>query len=399
MNQLLTLLSSKPNEQLHATTTLLIANCDWLDGKSIFAPFHQVYAINVVYYNFVSPIRAPFLRRVVKTILRAYAKLKLYLPISRFNLPNVSHVVYVVHLSSGTRLLTYFRWNLGIDPPNWIISRVVKLLQRLPRLCELTLIMNKCSKGFDYLVDCVAELHNLRSLSFKFIYAHYVDTDCTRTNCTHAKMNSVARIIAANPNLKHLEVLYDDIQDLALMLKHVPADRPLKLEHLRLSRSFCNSAALAPHIFSLTSIDLADSNILKELLKHNIFPPAMTFWMMDQHTIQYLDRHPRIVSLTNYGYSDFKPSYPALLGILSRHSETLTHLGLCYRALFNCIDQTQNELALLQCTNLKQLALDYRSTLELRIAVSELQMVSLTRCAHPHVLNAECNVNRKRRCQ
>ncbi|KAF8345371.1 hypothetical protein F5887DRAFT_917358 [Amanita rubescens] len=42
VDQLLTLLSSKPNEQLHATTTLLIANCDWLNGKSFFTPFHQV---------------------------------------------------------------------------------------------------------------------------------------------------------------------------------------------------------------------------------------------------------------------------------------------------------------------------------------------------------------------
>ena len=386
VDQLLTLLSSKPNEQLHATTALLIANCDWLNGKSLFTPFHQMYAINVVYYDFVSPIREPFPRRVVKTTLRAFAKLKLYLPVSRFNLLNVSHVVYAVYLFSGT-LLTYLRWNLGIDPPKWIISRIVKLLQRLPQLCELTLIINKCSKGFDHLVDCVAKLHNLRKLSFKFIYAHYVDI-----NCTHAKVNSVAKIIAANPNLKHLEVLYDDIQDLALMLRHIPADRPLKLEHLRLSRSFCNSAALVPHIFSLTSIDLADSYILKELLKHSIFPPTMTFWMMDQHTIQYLDRHPRIVSLTNYGYL----SYPTLLGILSRHSETLIHLGLCDWALFICFDETQNELALLQCTNLKQLALDYGSIPGRRMAVSELQMVSLTRCTHLcHVLN----VNRKQRCQ
>ncbi len=91
MDQLLTLLSSKPNEQLHATTTLLIGNCDWLDGKSVFIPSYGVTT--------VSPIieRRTFLQGVVETALRTFAKLRLYVPISQFNLPNVSYVVYVVY--------------------------------------------------------------------------------------------------------------------------------------------------------------------------------------------------------------------------------------------------------------------------------------------------------------
>ncbi len=280
----------------------------------------------------------------------------------------------------------YLRWNSGIDRPKWIISRMVKLLQRLPRLCELSLIMNKCSKGFDHIVDCVAKLHNLRKLSFRFFYAHCVGS--------RPKINSVAMIIAANPNLTHLELLYDDIRDLAQTLRHVPADRPLKLEYLRLSHSFRNSAALAPHISSLTFIDLADSDILKEMLRQNILPPTMTFRMMDKYTIEYLDRHPRIVSLTHYGCSDVS-SYSTLLGILSRHSKTLTHLGLCQSVFFDCINQTQNELALFQCTNLKQLALDYLSTPNLHMGDLEPQMVSLTRSGHPcHVLNTASIGNR-----
>ncbi|KAF8326903.1 hypothetical protein F5887DRAFT_1013106 [Amanita rubescens] len=228
--------------------------------------------------------------------------------------------------------------------------------------------MNKSSKKFDHLVDCVAKLHNLRKLSFKFIYAHYIGTIFSRP-----KIYSVAKIIAANPNLTHLEVLCDDIKDLAQTLRHIPANRPLKLKHLRLSHPCRNSAALAPHISSLTSVNLADSDILKELLKQNVFPPTMTFWMMDQYTIKYLDGHPGIVSLTSYGYSDV--SYcSTLLRILSRHSETLTHLGFCHWILYKCIEQTQDELELLQCTNLKQLTLDYRPTVSGRVAAPELQM-------------------------
>ena len=280
-------------------------------------------------------------------------------------------------LLPGT-LLTYLRWNLGIDYPKWIISRMVKLLQRLPRLCELSLVMNKRSKLFDHLVDCFAKLHNLHKLSFRFVFVG-----------TNSKINSIAKIIAANPNLTHLEVIYDDVQDLAQTFKHVPADRPLKLEHLRLYRSFYNAAALAPHISCLTSIDIADSELLSEFLKQNIFPPTMTFWRMDQYTLKYLDRHPRIVSLTDYGCHDAS-TCSTLLGILSRHSETITHLGFCHWVLFMCINQMKNELALLQCTNLKQLLLDHRPPGAWRIAIGQSQTVSLTRSDHPcHVLNVK----------
>ncbi|KAF8326895.1 hypothetical protein F5887DRAFT_1013061, partial [Amanita rubescens] len=249
--------------------------------------------------------------------------------------------------------------------------------------------MNKWTKKFDHIVDCVAKLHNLRKLSFQFIHAQYIGTSSTRP-----KINSVAKIIAANPNLTHLEVVGDDIKDLAQTLKHVPADRPLKLEHLCLSHPFRNSAALTPHITSLTSVNLSDSDILKELFKQNIFPPTMMLWMMDEYTIKYLDGHPGIVSLTSYGYSDV--SYcSTLLRILSRHSETLTHLGFCHWILYKCIEQTQNELALLQCTNLKQLALDYRPTVSRHVAAPELQMETALSIISrlPHSLTLVVNNN------
>lgn len=111
MRQLLTLLSSKPNEQLHTTKTLFIGHWDWLHEKSGFVPFRETSTIvgmllNVgiaaVYYLVVPIINPQALpRRVLKTTLRALAKLKLYLPVSQFNLPNVSHVVYVMHYIPG----------------------------------------------------------------------------------------------------------------------------------------------------------------------------------------------------------------------------------------------------------------------------------------------------------
>ena len=378
VDQLLTLLSSKPNEQLHATTTLLIGNWNWLDKKSVFIPFRETTAIAYIFMNariaighyLVEPIIKPW-----ETTLRAFAKLRLYLPISQFNLPNVSYVVYVVYFILR-KLLTYLRCNLGSSLPQWIISRIVKLLQKLPRLCELSLIMERFSKQSDHLLDCIAKLRNLRKLSIKFILSRYLGT-----NSSCSKFNSIVKIIAKNPIITHLEVVYDSviydhkIEYLAQTPRHVPADRPMKLEHLRIPPSFYNSAALAPHISSLTSIDIDNSDILNELLKQNIFPPTMTFRSMDQYTNKYLDRHPRIVSLTVY-YCGYSSTCSTLLGILSRHSQTLTHLGFCPWVLFRCIGQTQNELAFLRCTNLKQLLLDYRSPSALWIPVLEQETVS-----------------------
>ena len=98
----------------------------------------------------------------------------------------------------------------------------------------------------------------------------------------------------------------------------------------------------------------------------------MTIWRMDQYTLKYLDRLPRIVSPTDYGCHDAS-TCSTLLGILSRHSR---------------INQMKNELALLQCTDLKQLLLDHRPPGAWRIAIGQSQTVSLTRSAHPcHVLN------------
>ncbi len=142
------------------------------------------------------------------------------------------------------------------------------------------------------------------------------------------------------------------------MLAYLPTDFPLKLEHICLSHSFHNLAALAPYIRTLTSISLGDPSMLSELLRQSIFPPTTTLTKIDQCAIEYLDRHPRIVSLTIYTPCH-ESLRSALMRILCRHSKTLIHLGIFSLTLCHCIDQTENELAFPQCTNLKQLFLYY----------------------------------------
>ena len=273
------------------------------------------------------------------------------------------------------------------------MSHTIKLLQQLPRLNELFLIMDEALE-LNHLVNCVSKLHNLRKLGFRFYHDYpvrrlfYPPRD---PNFIHPEVSAVGKIIAANPNLTHLEVTYSSTLmwifhhiDLAQMLAYLPADFPLKLEHICLSHPFHNLAALAPYIRTLSSVDLGDSTMLNELLRRSIFPPTTTLMKIDQRAIEYLDRHPRIISLTIYSpcHESFRS---AILRILCRHSQTLTHLGIFSLTLCQCIDQTENELALLQCTNLKQLVLYYHKHDQNRM---QKKMVPLSRSLDScHILN------------
>lgn len=52
-----------------------------------------------------------------------------------------------------------------------------------------------------------------------------------------------------------------------------------------------------------------------------MYIPTMTLRIISQYAIEYM-------------------------GILSRHADTLTHLGLSHWFFFDCIDQTQNDLGI-----------------------------------------------------
>jgi hypothetical protein len=287
---------------------------------------------------------------------------------------------------------------VSLNDSKWIISREIKLLQQLPRLSELFLVMDLALEELNHLVDCVSKLHNLQKLGFRFYHNpppkgwFYVPSN---TNHNFSRLNAVGMIIAANPNLTHLEVTYlhpnqrllvfENI-DLAQMLAYVPADFPLKLEHICLSHSVRNLAALAPYIRTLASVDLGNSSMLNELLRQSIFPPTITLTKIDQDAIEYLNRHPRIISLTIV-YSPCHESFRStVLRILYRHSKTLTHLGIFSLTLYQCIDQTENELAFLQCTNLKQLVLYHYIYSNRHIGI-EKQTVGLSPIDYCHTLN------------
>jgi hypothetical protein len=275
--------------------------------------------------------------------------------------------------------------------PKWIISRTIKLLRQLPQLSELFLCVDEALEEFNHLVNCCSKLHNLRKLGLRFYHYFpkenplYMPLD---PNFNLPRINTAGKIIAANPNLTHLEMTHSlgvvKNIDLTQMLAYVPAHLLLKLEHIYLSHSFRNLTALVPHIRSLTSIGLADSGILNELLRQGIFPPVITLREIDQRAIEYLGRHPRLVGLATW-YPCHESFCSAILRILSRHSKTLTRLSIFSHILYRCIDRTQKELAFLQCTNLKQLVL---YCYELKLDSIDKHMVGLARSLDScHILN------------
>ncbi|KAF8344983.1 hypothetical protein F5887DRAFT_1074901 [Amanita rubescens] len=363
MRQLLTLLSSKPSEQLHATTTLTISDLTWVDQTSPLIPFSELPFLNLlvnpviaVNYYLIRPILFPQVvpTAILHSALCNYARLKLYIT-PRFNLPNVTHVI----------------WHLGVYDRKWTMSRTVKVLQQLPQLNELTLDMYETLDKFSHLVKCVSKLHHLHKLKFKFYYPRPLCGDDYRS----PHVNAIGKIIAANPNLTHLEVAQctgANNLDFGRMLRYIPADRPLKLEHISISHSCWHLAGLIPHIRSLTSVYLPDSRLLKKLLPESIFPPTMTLRFMDEPAIEYLDRHPQIVSLTFYHCSEEQHG-ETILKILSRHSETLTHLGSTVWYFIDFISRIECELALLQCTNLKQLVIYCRKNSNLTNVTPEME--------------------------
>ena len=101
VRQLLTLLSPKPNEQLNLTTTFFVGRWEWLCETRRFIPFREVHLIDYIFRNaaiailyFIPPIISPEI--VLGVPLRTFALLRLCVPRTlKFNLPNVSCVVYV----------------------------------------------------------------------------------------------------------------------------------------------------------------------------------------------------------------------------------------------------------------------------------------------------------------
>ena len=242
------------------------------------------------------------------------------------------------------------------EDPKWVLSHTVNLILQFPKLDELTLVIDEELEEYDYFIERICQIHQLRKLKIVLKwFGRY------RYSPREDDIDKLGKIIAANPDLTHLVI--DKFScgrphSLFHILRYVHS--PLKLEHLSiLSTHFEGSSATVPHIHSLTSCKFSDSQFLEALLAEEVFPPIMGLGCIDDLTITYLNRHPRITSLTLHKIR--QQDFGAVFEILVRHANTFTDLEIEATSLVDSLDNERNELLLLRCTNLEQLTLNPHS--------------------------------------
>ena len=223
----------------------------------------------------------------------------------------------------------------------------------MPQLDELTLVIDERSHNLDYLTKSLSELHHLRKLELDFRFR-----EDKVTSPRNYEIDKFGKVLAANPDLTHLKLKNSgtgDNANLARMFSYIPADRPLRLEHISLSGLFFGEEAIAPHIRSLASFHLSHGVYLQVLLAEGIFPPIMSMDYIGPDSIEYFDRHPRITSLSLTRGCQGVP----IFDIIARHSATLTSLSIFAWNFYSLLDRPQSEAVLPQCTNLQELVFYY----------------------------------------
>ena len=207
-------------------------------------------------------------------------------------------------------------------------------------------------QDLSYIFKCLSNFHNLRRLKVEVLNRWY-------PNNWPNPLNDLGKAIGANLNLTHLELFLNELTHVSCsaIFGHVPADSPLKLEHLSISDSFSDFEAIVPHIRFLTSINLYAyyDRILPVLHSERIFPPFIQASAIHDHLFDYLRDHPRIVSLFIHSFYG-EATGTKILGIMARHSESLKYFSTTSLGFFFCLRSAQNELLFQQCTKLNQLA-------------------------------------------
>ena len=233
-----------------------------------------------------------------------------------------------------------------------------------------------------FVANCLSKLHTLHKLKFDI---RYWPGGLLRPRSV--QVHEFGKVIGSNPHLTHLEVIqgYGVRENLSKMFSYVPTEPPLMLQHLGISQTFLDPTAIIPHIRSLTSFDLNSSwssGFLMILLNERIFPPVIQTSRVDDHLIEFLSCNPRITSLSvRDAYSDIAGR--AILGIMARHARSLKYFSTSPLSFCRCLEQDENEITFLQCTNLEQLVLCYDYYIGTDVGVSpglvsvELELESL----------------------
>ncbi|KAF8634137.1 hypothetical protein AX17_004277 [Amanita inopinata Kibby_2008] len=261
-----------------------------------------------------------------------------------FKLPNVQSVSYT---------------------SDWDNKRTMKLLSNillnLPSLTELQLTFS-ASKHFvksclNQLVTTMQKLHNLRKITVKDFAYCYRYPDWLKAAISH------------NPNLEHLALDGFTCGHLRLsdLLEGVPADRPLRLRHIRLS-DYCYGVTptVVPHIRSLTSLELCFKEVQGEidqvwrvLKRERIYLSKISTNHVSLDMCSYLSCYNDLTSLSirDPSYSAYQEHHGNVLFPLLAQHPNLERLMLAPWRWGRWYDHSGMKASLLRYTNLRELVL------------------------------------------
>lgn len=244
----------------------------------------------------------------------------------------------------------------------WVLYAWTRIISSLPQLAELEL--HCTSRHTPHIARCLLGIHDLRKL---VLWPPNI-RDISSVSC-------FSTLIAHNPNLSHITLFpssgfLSSQFDMSVLMRDIPSDRPLKLEHLSIRSRFTNLEALVPHVQPLQSFEFRPVQsrgggvkpnewcpIFREA---NIFPLTIKVDSLDSELVMYLKRHPGVVSLT-ICQSTNSEWYDALSRVLLRHSKKLRYLALESCVLSGLLASTGNRENVLKCTRIAEIVLIARN--------------------------------------
>jgi hypothetical protein len=161
------------------------------------------------------------------------------------------------------------------------------------------------------------------------------------------------------------------------MLRDIPDNKPLRLEHITINCYCRKTDALLPHIQSLSSIEtrlkhVEYDTIYNMLGRTLVFPTTILADSLGEELCMYLLRHPGVINLS-IGHKSWPGSFREDYGlskVVMRHSGTLQKLTARTHMLLTL----DAEVALLKCVQLRELVLTRFH--------SSYNRVQVTSCVH-----------------
>ncbi|KAK2464694.1 hypothetical protein APHAL10511_003270 [Amanita phalloides] len=260
-------------------------------------------------------------------------------------------------------------WSIGHRPHHNSQKSMdinLRLLETLPSLHELNLYLyNSSCHRTDLLAASLPKLRNLQKL---MVYVKYIHRPQEELPLVWLK-----DVIARCPDLTHLVIRCTSSShsaSLSQLFDDIPADRPLKLQHLWIcSHCYNMTPRVLSHLRSLTSLNVFDQSfgpsstspiheIWQILRDESIFVSKLRTNFVNKDLLSYLSHLDNLTHFAVHGFvssTSAQETAQSLFQELATHSSTLTHLELSPPNWSTWHCNTLAKLSFLQCIKLQEL--------------------------------------------